>query len=215
MPSINQILLQPVINQVRSCRSSNGDTEEILDSSSVSNHTALQLPTFHQFPFLPYELRFQIWELSIFQPRVVEHRRAPDNRSTAPFNSAREAALPSYIFCDGDLRLFLNPSIDTLYFAAHCRYNTIPEFIQRVSRKEWARIERVAIMDCKLNPFTFGDRRQFYSAQHSSFLDGSIFHSVTIWKNVLLCSPEVPTTKFPASVKTLQANTSNYSDDDW
>lgn len=122
---------------------------------------------FEKFPNLPCELRLRVWELSLPGPRIVEvrHFRYNNYKSTYCFTSvcappiqlricreSRTMALKHYRFCgDGVVSLFLDPTIDTLYFGATwTNRGDLFNFTNSASLKDLARLENLAVNEVNL-----------------------------------------------------------------
>ena len=126
-----------------------------------------QSNTFDKFIDLPCELRIRIWELSLPGPRIVEvrHFRYNHYENTYCFTSvcappiqlricqeSRNAALRHYKFNDGRIvSLFLDPTIDTLYFGATwTNRGDLFNFINNASQRDLARLENLAVNEVNL-----------------------------------------------------------------
>jgi hypothetical protein len=136
----------------------------------VSAPTAF--PTFHKFTALPIELRLQIWELALFgTPRIVEFIEVLNIDSPAPYSlgrprdfdhlllskqiptslqicqETRSFALSRYIFAIGNLKLYLDPKIDTLYFGKLASYSTLQILALCALEEDLGKLERLIIRD--------------------------------------------------------------------
>ena len=126
-----------------------------------------QSNSFEKFKDLPCELRLRIWELSLPGPRIVEvrHFRYNHYHNKYCFTSvcappvhlricrdSRGVALKHYKFHDGrGVSLFLDPSIDTLYFGATwTNRGDLFNFINNASQKDLARLENLAVNEINL-----------------------------------------------------------------
>lgn len=123
--------------------------------------------TFEKFPNLPCELRLRIWELSLPGPRIVEvrHFRYNNYQNAYCFTSvcsppihlricreSRTMALKHYKFCDDrGVSLFLDPTIDTLYFGATwTNRGDLFNFTNNASQKDLERLENLAVNEVNL-----------------------------------------------------------------
>jgi hypothetical protein len=132
--------------------------------------------TFHSFAKLPYELRLEIWNLSIFLPRTLELRRVPGKSiSRSPLSTrlssmcgpptslsinreTRALSQGRYILHNENVKLFLDPSIDTLYLGSHCGRYGVQNLIRDSPHSELKLIKRLVAESCHVQTLGEGDR---------------------------------------------------------
>jgi len=128
-------------------------------------------PTFHLFPRLPYEIRIQIWHLSVIlsSPRVIELRQSPKSGRGRRFSptarvgthlkppaalsvchESREAVESRYILHTEHVNLFLNPEVDVLYIGEHTSVKCLRDLIFYSPREELGRVKRLVVQRDKL-----------------------------------------------------------------
>lgn len=114
-----------------------------------------------KFFSLNYDIRYMIWQLSVPGPRIVEPQRTrfPDTHLFPRWLSircpptvlqicqeSRRETLKHYIFCHNNhMRVYLNPSIDTLYFGPAMKTNDFKTFLQFAFSEDLSAVRRLAI----------------------------------------------------------------------
>ena len=135
-------------------------------STSASGPT----PVFHYFTLLPAELRLQIWEIALFgTPRTVEFIEVLNTEPSAPLSpgvprsfdhlllstpvptslqicrETRTFALSRYIFSTGNIKLYLDPKIDTLCFGKLACSTTLQILMLCAQEVDLRRLQKLII----------------------------------------------------------------------
>lgn len=156
-----------------------------------------QRRTFSYFMSLPYEIRLQIWDMSeiTIQPaKTIDLWMRSDPAGTkydqegnlmcqiganAPHVGLRvcyetRALLLSKVFISGTTRIYLNPSIDTVYFSPKVSWGQVHRFPQFAAEKDLMLLRHLAFEETLLAPFML-------ACASSSVGLATLEHLETIW----------------------------------
>ncbi|KUJ14475.1 uncharacterized protein LY89DRAFT_140532 [Mollisia scopiformis] len=134
-----------------------------------SPSTTRQRGDFEKFLHLDYDVRFMIWRLSLPGPRIVEVQHSHNVEDPSWISTchppptlqvcreSRMIALKFYTFCHSDrMRVYLNPSIDTLYFGPFANQHAFAEFVEHADPDDLLSLKKLAINEMYLPTWRSG-----------------------------------------------------------